>query len=758
MNNSKRARDQQIVLAPERAQYETYLRYEPEEVVRSYPPKQGGVSLRQYIGALLRSYKSILAWSVVTAGLALGIAALQNQTFTSNTTIKIETDHTRILSYDLDTNKPASYVNDAVFYNTQYKLLRSRDLAARVIDELNIRGYLLAEKPFKPVVYEAKSSITAIGTYIKSFLPQNAKEVGEEVTAEDIFLKNLQVKPVKNSRVIDITYTTQDPRLARDVLDALNRHFIAMQYDARQDSAKRAKEYLEDQTVVARNKLQDSEAALIKYARDKAIVDTETDKSILANNLESLSRAYMQAKENRIKAENQYLTKRDISAELNTSDSALIQERKLERNRLQAEYNSKLAMFKPAYPEMQELKKKIDELSYFINSESGKINKHTVTNMKANYETALNDEFRLGQEIKKLEQSLLNNRDNSIGYGSLKREVDTSRQLYEGLLQRLKEISVAAPVQADNVTIVDSPIVPLQKDGPKYALYLALGALLGLLMGSLRSFWRETIRPKIRNVADLNWLAKDCGIIASVPHVRGARTFKLATLAINNPDSKLAEAVRSLKASLSLGHEGKLPKVLHLTSCHPGEGKSTIAVNLASSLAQAGKRVLLVDADLRRPAVHKYLRLNNEIGLANYLTGERVIPQKLEGFERFMVMCAGPALHDPVGALDSKQLDELLHKARLVFDHVIIDAPPVLGMADSLVLANKADGTLLVVADERSTQPEIDEVVRLIQGSQGQIVGVVHNMSKQKSTHTYSQRGYSDGRKVLNTKSLAPQF
>jgi capsular exopolysaccharide synthesis family protein len=243
-----------------------------------------------------------------------------------------------------------------------------------------------------------------------------------------------------------------------------------------------------------------------------------------------------------------------------------------------------------------------------------------------------------------------------------------------------------------------------------------------------------------------------------MPHVRGKRNFKLATLAIDHPDSKLAESVRSLRASLTLGNEGKLPKVLHLTSCHPGEGKSTIAVNLASSLAQTGKRVLLVDADLRRPAVHRYLKLNNEMGLANYLTGERVIPQKLEGFERFMVMTAGPALHDPVSALDSKHMDELLHKARLVFDHIIIDAPPILGMADSLILASRADGTLLVVADERSTQPEINEVVRLIQSSQGKIVSVVHNMSKQKSTHTYSQRGYSDGRAVLRSKTLTPQF
>ncbi|CAA6821228.1 MAG: Unknown protein, partial [uncultured Thiotrichaceae bacterium] len=633
-------------------------------------------SVEDYWAAWKRGLKYILPAILLFSALMLAFGLLTNKTYTSKSSIKIETDHTRILDYDVDTSRPPSYVNDDVFYNTQYKLLRNRDLARKVIDDLAIEKNLLDEKKFAAPVYIATNTLKELSTWAKSFFSGSGQTdlPKDTVTAEEIFFKNLTINPVRRSRVIDIHYTSQDPELSKEILTAYIDTFIHLRHKDKVKYSENAKDYLEEQIEVSRQKMQEAEQKLVTYARTNKIVDTNSDVSTIANNITLLNEAYIKAKSRRIDAESQYQNKRSINTLLNAEADPVVQAKKQQLSTLQAEYQAKQSLFKPAYPEMQELKRQIDQLSQYINTESRNIRSNTNQNMKANYAATLSEEKQLKREISKLESDLLKFYENSIGYTSLKREVDTSRNLYDGLLQRLKEIDVIGPVPGDNVAIVDSAELPSRKDGLSYSKYLLLGGLLGFVLYSLFVMTKEMLAPKIRNEKGLKQLSGKYPVLSSVPEIKkGLLGFgNLSTADALHP--KTAEALRYLRTTLQLGnHLDEIPQTLHITSPNAGDGKSTIALFLATSLANSGKKVLLMDADLRKPSIHKKLGLQNERGLTNYIYHNAMKAHKCElknSSVFFTALTAGPAVVDPVDTLNMEEFADLIQRSKKMFDHI----------------------------------------------------------------------------------------
>lgn len=700
-------------------------------------------TLRQHAGAILLSTAAITA-------LMLALAALTNPTYTAKSSVKIETTAPKLLEYDVDTARPPSYIDETVFYNTQYKMLRSRDLATEVIDTLGIRDTLLQERAFKEPAYWLIDPLKSLVGDVRHLFSGDTEAVWDtpQVSAEEIFLEHLTINPVRNSRIIDIHYTATDPAMARDVVKSMTDVFVQLQQRGKQQSAEQAKHFLDKQIDAARDKLQSSEAAMIRYARAKNIVDTNSDESIIAKNLADMSKAHMAAKEKRIQTQSLYNSKGKLSGSLNVDENPLIQEHKKELGKLESTYLANLELFKPDYPSMLSLQEQINSRKALIAKESDHISASTTNNMKASYEAAMAEESKLEKEIKLLEKELLQFRDDSIGYANLKRDVDTSRSLYDGLLQRLKEISVVETAQTGSVSVVDKAILPSRKDGPSYPKYALLGLLSGLFLSALAVMMRETVQPKIRLTADLQDIGGKYQVLHSLPfskHLRGST----AELLRKNPDPTWLDALRYLKTSLVLANNGRFPQILHLTSALPGEGKSTTAVNLALMLANTGNKVLLIDADLRKPTVHKHLELDNSYGLTHYLTGTASESPltRVKGLRLLFVICAGPAVPDPVEALSGTHMQTLLNKSREVFDYVIIDAPPVLGMADSLLLANRADGTLLIAANNRSSKQDVRTAIDCLEKSHGKILGLVQNMVPNKTSNTTSY--YTDGRSMI---------
>lgn len=709
------------------------------------------IPLPHYWSTLLHNLRPILLATVAITALMLALALLTNPTYTAKSSVKIETTAPKLLEYDVDTARPPSYIDETIFYNTQYKMLRSRDLAAEVIDKLGIRARLLEERHFKSPVYWLLDPLKALVADVRNLLPAGDEDevAGAQITAEEIFMQNLTINPVRNSRIIDIHYTAQSPTQARDVVQAMTEVFVASQHKGRQEAAEQGKQFLNKQIDEAREKLQASETALIRYARSKNILDANPDESIISKNLEELSKAYMSAKENRIKAQALYNEKGKLAGDLQAEDNPLVQEHKKELGKLESTYLANLELFKPNYPSMLSLQEQIDSRRRLIAEESARTRTNTHNNLKASYEAALSEESKLNGEIKRLEKDLLQFRDDSIGYTNLKREVDTSRTLYDGLLQRLKEISVVETAQTGSISVVDKAILPTRKDGPSYPKYLLLGLLSGLFLSALTVLLRETLQPKVRITDDLKEIGGKYPVLHALPYSKTVAGSRMAQLLSRHPDAGWVDALRYLKTSLVLANNGRFPQILHITSPLPGEGKSTTAVNLALLLANSGNKVLLMDADLRKPTVHKHLELDNSYGLSNYLTGHTQDSPltRVKGSRLLFVICAGPAVPDPVEALSGYHMQSLLEKARAVFDYVIIDAPPVLGMADSLLLANRADGTLLIVANNRSSKQDVRAGLDCLEKSHGRIFGLVQNMVPAKTSSHANH--YSDGRSMI---------
>ncbi|SEA41911.1 capsular exopolysaccharide family [Thiothrix caldifontis] len=722
----------------------------PEESRGYYAPPQQQIPFRQYWGALRHNLGPVLLSAIGGALLLLVLAALTNPTYTAKSSIKVDTRSPMLLNYDVDTARPPSYIDETVFYNTQFKMLRSRDLAKRVIDKLAIRDSLLAERPFKPAMYVLTDPFNDLVKFVRSLLPTDGESsnAAEQVTAEEIFLKNLSIKPVKSSRIIDIQYTGQNAEQARNVVQTLTQTFVEQQYEDRREVAENGKRFLNEQIYSAREKLQTAEAALIRYASAKNIVDTNADEPLIAQKLEALSKAYMAAKENRIRTQSQFNNKGELSGILNAEDDPVVQEHKQELGKLQGSYLSNLELFKPNYPAMLSLQEQIRSRERLIAEATALIRKNTVNNLRASFDAAQDEEQKLAKEIKLLEKELLTFRSDNIGYANLKRDVDSLRSLYEGLLQRLKEVSVVETVQSDNVSVVDTAVAPSRKDGPSFSKYLLLGLLSGFLLSSLLILVREIMQPKVRISADLQEAGGKYQVLHALPYNKAVSE---GSTVIFKPKSAAVwlDALRYLRTSLVLANHGKFPQILHITSPLPGEGKSTVAVNLATLLASSGHKVLLIDADLRKPTVHKHLNLDNSSGLTNYLSGNlsQSPLYRIKSTRMLFAICAGPAILDPVEALSSSRMQSLLDKARELFDYVVIDAPPVLGMADSLLLSNRADGTLLIVANNTSTKQEVRTSIECLEKSHGKLLGLVQNMVPLR--HISKTSNYSDGRNML---------
>lgn len=736
-------------LSPEQAVH-SIVREEHPAAARSQ-----GAGPRDYWIAWKRSFKYAVLLGLLGALALLAFGLMINATYTSEATIKIETDHTRILEYDVDTSRQPSFSNDDFFYNTQYKLLRSRDLARSVIDDMAIEGLLLEQKTFSNPISGLRNWVKEQKEWIIALLPlpkQSDDTASDAITAEEVFFSNLTISPIRQSRVIDLQYTDQSPERSQETLEAYIKHFINLNHLQRIQSSEQAKDYLSDQIAESRTKLESAEEKLLAYARKNKIVDTNTDVSVIAKNLSLLNEAYIKAKSKRIDAESQYQNKRNISSQVNANTNALIQAKKQELSSLQAEYRSKLSLFKPAYPEMQKLKQQIDQLSQFINRESQTISNHTNQNMEADFAASREEEAKLRNEIKRLEGDLLKFYENSIGYGNLKRDVDTSRKLYEGLLQRFKEINVIGPAPGDNISVVDSAHLPPRKNGVSTTKYALLGSLLGLLLYTLVTLIREWLQPKIRTEQALNNIS-GYPVLTSIPQLRTGwfGGNRLALRGVHHV--KTAESLRYLRTSLQLTNDNMaIPPILQITSPNPGDGKSTIAVFLATSLAYTGKKVLLIDADLRKPSIHKKISLKHTPGLTNFIYGDRIKIHKhfiQSSHKFFLTITAGPAVLDPVNALQSARFTQLLQQSKNTFDHIIIDSPPVLGLSDSLVTSRFADNTLLVVSNNTTSQRDITQSIKRLEQGNAKIAGLICNKSDESFSKTYYNTSYSDHRDMI---------
>lgn len=702
------------------------------------------VDFRAYLRVLIKRRWTVLGAAAIVLLTVFVGTLLMTPIYRASATLQIERDTIKVV--DVGAMTPLEGGGDKDFYQTQYELLKSRSLMQRVVDQIGLAASGELERITQPKSLWSRlagwfSGAAAPAPAAKAGVGQAAVVASDQrrLALANLFVHGLTIEPVRNSRLVRLHYDSPDPAFSQRAANAVAAAFIASNLERRMDSSSYAKGYLEERLQELKLRLEESERSLVGVAQQEQIVGVgEQSASLSEQTLASLNSAVGRAREERIRTESlwrQAEASRGLVLYGETGANSMIQGLQQSRGKLLADYQDKLSLYKPEYPLMRQLKGQIDEVERQIVDEIANIK----AAIRAEYLGAAEQERLLQEQMVAVKTEVLDLQKRSIQYNIYKREVDTNRQLYDGLLQRYKEIGVAGGVSTNNVSIVDAATIG-GKYKPQLSSNMRWGLVFGLMLGVLLAFAFEHLDDSLKAPEDLE---RHLGIavLGVIPMLK--KTTPQAAWA--DQHSAFVEAYRSVRTALQFSTAAGAPKSILVTSATPNEGKTTTAMALARNFAQMGMRVLLIDADLRNPSLHKALHVDNHKGLSNLLSGAARPDDVIRSTEDrgLMLMTSGPLPPNPAELLAGSKMLSLLTVAGVKFDRIIIDGPPVLGLADVPILANVARGTLLVVETGETRISVAQNAVKRLQAARAFIIGGV--LTKFESRHSSYGYGYGYG-------------
>ena len=642
------------------------------------------------------------------------------------------------------------------YLKTQYSILASESVARQVIDQLHLDTLPEFNRP-KWWQFGKRLSLPRKQTFaLDPVRPGQDPEVYQRVLER--FQGRLTVDPVSRSRLVNVRFDSNDAQLSARIVNTLAEDYIDQNLDSRWKATQKATDWLSQQLVGVKAKLEKSEEQLQDYAQRNGLVFLETDKGTSENvaneRLQQLQEELTKTQAERYEKEAVYrlVQAGDYGSLPGVVENKLIQDLSERLAELKRQFADLSTKFNPEYPRVKEIQSQINEIEATLKEE-----RQRVADKIANeYLAAVRRESLVKQALDEQQKQVNLIAEKAVQYNILKREVDTNRQLYEGLLQRLKEAGVSASLKASNIRIVDSAVPPAKPAKPKIPLNLAVATLLGLGLGISAAFLQERLDDTLKGADDVERLfgLPALALIPAVHHLNGngpsvRRLLDHSNLlrsrqngTASNPcacwhridqggkrHAALVEAFRSLRASVLLSTADHPPGSLLITSTQPGEGKTTVATNLAISLAQLGQRVLLVDADLRFPSLEKLFCIRENLGLVSYLTGQEdwrtaVCPSGSPGLD---LLPCGPVPPNPAELLSSKSMGAFLGSAKSEYAFVILDSSPLLMLADSRILASLVDGVLLVAKSGATPREQIRQSQSGIRSAGANLIGVVLN-------------------------------
>lgn len=691
---------------------------------------------------LVKRRWTIISFFIIVVSAVVTATMLTTPLYRSSLTLQIEKEPVKVVEAG-NVIPTESGGDDSDFYQTQYELLESRSLVKRVVEQLELDqnpAFVGVQKP---------APWSALIRWARAQVDWNQEDTTGNSSRPDLvpqFLEALSVEPVRNSRLVKVHFESPNPQLATQVVNTYADTFINMNLERRFDASSYAKEWLEDQISQTKAKLEESERQLLEFARREEIINVDDRQHISAHKLEQVTEALSRAQERRIEAEAAYRQMQSAGASLpQILESEVIEEFKTLQASLEAEYQENLRLYKPAFPRMQALRTRIQQIDARINAEIGNIR----GSLRAQYEAALANEQLVQAQMEEVKGEVMTAQNRSIQYNIFKREVDTNRQLYDGLLQRYKEVGVAGGVGTNNISVIDWAEAPRRPFKPNLQVNMMLAMVLGLMGGIALAFLFEHLDDTIKQPEDLERVVgiPVLGIIPTVKEARGQQEGEsLAMAAHRDPRSAFAEAYRSVRTALQFSTPEGPPRVLSVTSSVAGEGKSTTSLSLAIHFAQAGKQTLLIDTDLRNPSLHRNLGLDNDAGLTNYLAGAAKpvdIARPINQIPHLFVISTGPLPPNPAELLSTPKMVSLLNNAAEKFDQVILDCPPVLGLADALILGNMSGGTLLVVEAGTTRRGHVQGSLKRLRSARTRVIGgLLAKLSSQSNAYGYQQSYY----------------
>ena len=748
---------------------------------------EDALPLQRYYRLLMARRRQILSVAAVVVFVALIQAFTTTPLYRSEATLQIDPETPSILGNDSASDVTYGAKGMEEYLATQTRKLQTRNLARRVIGELDLAS--------QPAFTEAASS----GFFVERFKGTIAffrRLFGsgdgglDERVLVDRFLENLSVQALRNTHLVEVTFTNRDPQLAARIVDTLVEEFIEQTLESRFEATTKVTEFLSGQLTDFKSSVEGSEGSLIAYARANDIVSLNERETIDAQKLADLTNEMTRVESELIQQRSRYETVRNATVDtfpqhlLNPVISRLDAEASARRQEL-AGLSSR---YGPEWPTVKELRQQIRELDGQIRSEK----QAALDAARQRYEMALDRYERLSTAAAAQRKVVDQLNDDSIEYNILRREVDTNKQLYEGLLQQLKEAGISAGLSWSNITLADSAEVPRRPSYPRRPLALAVSLALGLFLGIGWALLAEALDdtfssteevsqalrlpalgvipmleglamsgspkgepqrlPKVADAAAMGDQAaggKAAGRkTASGKKAKGRRPVGDAAAVVpygtvHDLSAPSWEAYRSLRTSLLLSHSGKPPQTILVTSALPGEGKSTTVANTAIVLAQTGARTLILDLDMRRPTMDKKFGLRGQEGMSTFLSGNSDLSSQVQEtrFPNLYLVAAGPPAPNPSELVGAQRMRSGLEVLQQHFDYIVIDSPPCLEITDALVLATLVDGLLLVVRAGKTPKELVRRASDRVLRVGGKILGVLVNAVDMR----HSPYGYYHG-------------
>jgi polysaccharide biosynthesis transport protein len=701
------------------------------------PSEDSGVG--EYLRVLVKR-KWIVLSCLVTIFAVVAIASLKmTPVYDASGSIAINKPDSTLNFKDSATFSLETY--DPTEMETEVKILQSDLLALQVIKELN-----LDRRPEFGGALPISSNSDLAPDPLQADPSRTSSLLGG-------FRGSLKVNLSPNSRIIEIHYRSTDKQMAAAVVNTLMQTYVENNFKARFESTMQASDWLSKQLVDLQMKVETSQEKLVRYQKDHEILGIDEKQNITTAKLDELNKELTSAESERMDKESFYrlIESGDPDAIASSaggldkggsgtqSASTLLESLGAKQADLKIQIADLNTQFGPSYPKLAQLNNQLKEIDLQMQAEMKKI----ASKVRGQYMTALQRENMLHDALEKQKQLANKLNESAIEYSLLRRDVDTNRQLYEGLLQKLKEAGVSAGLKSNNFRIVDSARVPNSPVEPNVPRNLGFALVLGLTSGIGLAFLLEGLDNTVRTTEQAQIISglAPLGMIPLGSKVsRESPGTKRLALASSNeavelitqvrPQSQMAESYRALRTSLLLSSLGAPPKVIMITSALPQEGKSTTSINCAVVLAQKGVRVLLIDADLRRPSIHKTLGMGPRSGLSNVLTGSTTLQQAITHtavLPNLDVLPAGTPPPNPAELLASVNMRDVLLELREKYDHIVVDTPPTLSVTDAVVLSPRADAIVLVIRSGHTTKQALRRSRDILMQVNAKVAGVLLN-------------------------------
>ncbi len=699
------------------------------------------IDLRDYLRVILKQRWIITAFFAIVVIVVAIYVLTATPVYKATTRLIIEKENPNVVSIEEVMAVDASGTD---YYQTQYKIIESRLVAREVIKRLRLDQ----SEEFCPPPKDAVISLLKTDK-----LSKETQEYEQDSDLVSDFISRIEVSPIRNSRLVDISFEAKDPVLAFKIANTLASAYIDQNLEIKLVAAKDAMEWLNKRVYDERIKVEKAEQALLRYKEENRIItDFSSDvEHVSAQKLAQLNTQVVEAQSKRVEAETRFKQAAALIGHSDMLDSVPeVLNNELIRQIKSMEVNlyQRMSEFSKKYGKNHPQMVAIDsELKTLQKRKSQEVNS-VINSLKNEYKVALAREKSLKDALSKQKQELLDLNEKAIQYGVLRREVESAQNIYEMLIKRFKETSLSENMKTGNIRIIDKAEVPKGPVKPKKRLSIILAMIVGLFGGTGLAFFVEYLDNTIKTPDDLKQYLNipDLGPVPLfVAENRGNPKDRTSDLiALHSPRSTASESYRGIRTNILFSTAESVPQVILISSSGPREGKTITAANVAITMAQAGSKIVILDCDMRRPEIHNLFGATRDRGMSNILVGIDNIGEIIQSTKipNLDVITSGPIPPNPSEMLGSKRMESLINALRKKYNHILIDSPPVTAVTDALVLSKSADGVIMVIRTGDTARQIVKNGMDQLNNVGAHIIGAVLNgidLSSNKYSYCYYQ-------------------